>query len=205
MLYRTRYPIKSQQTKSDNMEQPSKLAILGISGSGRKRSYNTALLEAAKQLLPQNATLEVVDVSRLPLYNQDLEHEMPEVVKELKKKIRGADAILFATPEHNYSVTAVLKNAIEWGNRPPRDASWSGKPAAIISASTSLRGGARAQLHLRQIMIDLNMYPINRPQLLVANAREKFNENLKLTDEETLRTLRDVLSSLVDWTRKLQR
>ncbi len=187
------------------MEQPSKLAILGISGSGRKRSYNTALLEAAKQLLPQNATLEVVDVSRLPLYNQDLEHEMPEVVKELKKKIRGADAILFATPEHNYSVTAVLKNAIEWGNRPPRDASWSGKPAAIISASTSLRGGARAQLHLRQIMIDLNMYPINRPQLLVANAREKFNENLKLTDEETLRTLRDVLSSLVDWTRKLQR
>src|SRR6059058_1996124 len=86
------------------MAQPSKLAILGISGSGRKRSFNTALLEAAKQLLPQNATLEVVDVSRLPLYNQDLEHEMPEEVKELKKKILGADAILFATPEHNYSL-----------------------------------------------------------------------------------------------------
>src|SRR6266702_143898 len=187
------------------MAQPSKLAILGISGSGRKRSFNTALLEAAKQLLPQNATLEIVDVSRLPLYNQDLEQEMPEEVKELKKKIRGADAILFATPEHNYSITAVLKNAIEWGNRPPRDASWSGKPAAIISASTSLRGGARAQLHLRQIMIDLNMYPINRPQLFVANAREKFNENLQLTDEETLQTLRDVLSSLVEWTRRLQR
>src|SRR6266700_4340220 len=187
------------------MAQPSKLAILGISGSGRKRSFNTALLEAAKQLLPQNATLEIVDVSRLPLYNQDIEHEMPVHVKKLKKKIRGADAILFATPEHNYSVTAVLKNAIEWGNRPPRDASWSGKPAAIISASSSLRGGARAQLHLRQIMIDLNMYPINRPQLLVANAREKFNENLQLADEETLQTLRDVLSSLVEWTHKLQR
>jgi chromate reductase len=187
------------------MAQPSKLAILGISGSGRKRSFNTALLEAAKQLLPQNATLEVVDVSRLPLYNQDLEHEMPEEVKELKKKIRGADAILFATPEHNYSITAVLKNAIEWGNRPPRDVSWSGKPAAIISASTSLRGGVRAQLHLRQIMIDLNMYPINRPQLLVANAKDKFNENLQLTDEETVQTLRDVLSSLVEWTRKLRR
>jgi len=187
------------------MAQPSKLAILGISGSGRKRSFNTALLEAAKQLLPQNATLEVVDVSRLPLYNQDLEHEMPVDVKELKKKIRGADAILLATPEHNYSITAVLKNAIEWGNRPPRDASWSGKPAAIISASTSLRGGVRAQLHLRQIMIDLNMYPINRPLLLVANAKDKFNENLQLTDEETLQTLRDVLSSLVEWTHKLQR
>src|SRR5438552_5860313 len=125
------------------MAQSSKLAILGISGRGRKGSFNTALLEAAKQLLPQNATLEIVDVSRLPLYNQDLEQEMPEEVKELKKKIRGADAILFATPEHNYSITAVLKNAIEWGNRPPKDASWNGKPAAIISASTSLRGGVR--------------------------------------------------------------
>ena len=192
-------------TGKNSMEQPSKVAILGISGSGRKMSFNSALLEAANQLLPQNATLEVADVSRLPLYNQDLEHEIPEEVKEFKKKIRGADAILFATPEHNYSVTAVLKNAIEWGNRPPRDASWSGKPAAIISASTSLRGGARAQLHLRQIMIDLNMYPINRPQLLVANAKDKFNEDLHLTDEETLQTLRDVLSSLVEWTRKLQR
>jgi len=187
------------------MAQPSKLAILGISGSGRKRSFNTALLEAAKQLLPQNATLEIVDVSKLPLYNQDLEHEMPEEVKELKKKIRTADAILIATPEHNYSIPAVLKNAIEWGNRPPRDASWSGKPAAIISASSSLRGGARAQLHLRQIMIDLNMYPINRPQLLVANAKDKFNEDLQLSDEETLQILRDVLSSLAEWTRKLQR
>ncbi len=187
------------------MEKSSKVAILAISGSGRKRSFNSALLEAAKQLLPENATLEVVDVSRLPLYNQDLEHDMPEEVKEFKKKIRGADAILFATPEHNYSITAILKNAIEWGNRPPKDASWSGKPAAIISASTSLRGGARAQLHLRQIMIDLNMYPINRPLLLVANAKDKFNENLQLTDEETLQTLRDVLSSLVEWTRKLQR
>ena len=187
------------------MEKLSKVAILGIAGSGRKGSFNSALLEAAKQLLPPDATLEVVDVSRLPLYNQDLEHDIPEVVKEFKKKIRGADAILFATPEHNYSVTAVLKNAIEWGNRPPRDASWNGKPAAIISASSSLRGGARAQLHLRQIMIDLNMYPINRPLLLVANAKDKFNEDLKLTDQESLQTLRDVLSSLVEWTRKLQR
>ena len=191
--------------KIESMEKSSKVAILAISGSGRKRSFNSALLEAAKQLLPENATLEVVDVSRLPLYNQDLEHDMPEEVKEFKKKIRGADAILLATPEHNYSITAILKNAIEWGNRPPKDASWSGKPAAIISASTSLRGGARAQLHLRQIMIDLNMYPINRPLLLVANAKDKFNENLQLTDEETLQTLRDVLSSLVEWTRKLQR
>ena len=187
------------------MEEVSRISILGISGSGRKRSYNTALLEAAKQLLPQNATLEVADVSKLPLYNQDLEHDLPEAVKDLKKKIRTADAILIATPEHNYSVTAVLKNAIEWGNRPPGDASWSGKPAAVISASTGLRGGVRAQLHLRQIMIDLNMYSINRPLLLVANAKDKFNQDLKLTDEETIQTLREVLSALVEWTRRLLR
>ncbi len=191
--------------KIDCMGESSRIKILGISGSGRKRSYNSALLDAAKKLLPEDATLEVADISRLPLYNQDLEHDMPEGVKELKKKIRGADAILIAAPEHNYSVTAVLKNAIEWGNRPPRDASWSGKPAAIVSASTGFRGGARAQLHLRQIMIDLNMYPINRPLLLVANAQDKFNENLQLTDEESLQTLRAVLSNLVEWTRKLRR
>jgi len=187
------------------MGQPSKLAILGISGSGRKRSFNTALLEAAKQLLPPNTTLEIADISKLPLYNSDLEHAMPDVVKEFKKKVHGADAILIATPEHNYSITAVLKNAIEWGNRPPRDNSWNGKPAAVISASISPRGGVRAQLHLRQIMVDLNMFPINRPLLLVANADEKFNADLQLTDGEVLQTLRDVLSSLVEWTRKLQR
>jgi chromate reductase, NAD(P)H dehydrogenase (quinone) len=156
----------------DCMGESSRIKILGISGSGRKRSYNSALLGAAKELLPEDATLEVADISRLPLYNQDLEHDMPQGVKELKKKIRGADAILIAAPEHNYSVAAVLKNAIEWGNRPPRDASWSGKPAAIVSASTGFGGGARAQLHLRQIMIDLNMYPINRPLLLVACSRQ---------------------------------
>jgi chromate reductase, NAD(P)H dehydrogenase (quinone) len=187
------------------MEQRSKVTILGISGSGRKGSFNTALLVAARQLVPKDTTLEVFDVSRLPLYNQDLEDDMSEIVKELKKKIRGADAILIATPEHNYSVTAVLKNAIEWGNRQPRDASWSGKPAAVISASTGLRGGVRAQLHLRQIMIDLNMHPINRPLLLVANAKDKFSKDLRLTDEETIQTLRDVLSALVEWTLRLQR
>src|SRR5258708_25892142 len=124
---------RRQIEQSDFVEEPWKLRILGISGSGRMRSYNTALLEAAKELLPRDATLEVVDVSKLPLYNQDLEHDLPETVKELKKKIRGADAILIATPEHNYSVTAVLKNAIACGNCPPRNSSWSGTTSAVIS------------------------------------------------------------------------
>jgi chromate reductase len=122
-------------------------------------------------------------------------------VLAFKRKIRDSDAILFATPEHNYSITAILKNAIEWANRPPDDNAWDGKPASIISASTSLRGGARAQLHLRQIMVDLNMHPINTPELYVARAREAFDANLKLKDEKTKATLKAVVEELVNWTR----
>jgi len=179
------------------------LKILGISGSGRKRSYNKALLDAVKDFLPENVTLEIFDVSKFPLYNQDLETSMPLEVTEFKKKIRDSDAILFASPEHNYSITAVLKNAIEWGNRPSDDNSWDRKPAAIISASSGLRGGARSQLHLRQIMVDLNMLPLAQPELLVGRALEKFDADLHLRDEQTRELLREVVTSLVDWTRRL--
>ena len=179
------------------------IRILGISGSGRRRSYNTALLEAAKELLPEGAALDAYDVSAFPLFNQDLEVEIPAAIRRFKEKVRRADAILFATPEHNYSISAVLKNAIEWGNRPEEDNSWDGKPAAIMSASTSPRGGARAQLHLRQIMVDLNMYPINSPQLLLARAQEHFDANLKLTNSQFRGILRELLTSLAEWTRRL--
>lgn len=182
-----------------------KVSMLGISGGGRKQSYNTALLQAASEVLPENSSLEIFDVTRFPLYHQDIENNPPETVTEFKKKIRNADAILFSTPEFNYSITAILKNAIEWGNRPPSDRSWDGKPAAIMSASTGLRGGVRAQTQLRTIMVDLNMYPINRPLLLVANAHEKFDASLKLIDGETIETLRNLLASLVSWTVRLQK
>jgi len=180
------------------------IGILGISGSGRRSSYNTALLEAAKELLPEGAALDLYDVSAFPLFNQDLEVEIPAAIRRFKERVRRADAILFATPEHNYSISAVLKNAIEWGNRPEEDNSWDGKPAAIMSASTSPRGGARAQLHLRQIMVDLNMYPINSPQLLLARAQEHFDANLKLTNSQFRGILRELLTSLAEWTRRLR-
>src|SRR6266567_4930624 len=189
------------QTKSDTRDR---IRILGLSGSGRRGSYNVALLEAAKELAPESVAFETFDISKFPLYNQDLESIMPTQVQDFKRKIRESDAILFATPEHNYTITAVLKNAIEWGNRPPNDNSWDSKPAAIMSASSGPRGGARAQLHLRQIMVDLNMHPINRPQLLVANEDEKFDANMKLTDLQIRETLRNLLIQLADWTRRLQ-
>jgi len=181
-----------------------RIRILGISGSSRKGSYNTALLEAAKELAPENVLIETYDISNLPLYNQDLEARMPPQTTEFKSKVRQADAILFAAPEHNYTITAVMKNAIEWGNRPPNDNSWDSKPAAIMSASSGPRGGARAQLHRRQIMVDLNMHPINRPRLLVANEDGKFDVKMKLTDMQIRETLRKLLIQLAECTRRVQ-
>ena len=173
--------------------------VIGISGSGRKGSYNTALLRAAKQEVLRGVILEIVDVSHFPLFNEDLESQIPAAVKDFKQKVKGADAVLLSTPEYNYSLSAIMKNAIEWGNRPDGENSWQGKPAAIVSASASLRGGARAQMHLRQILVDLDMHPINQPQLLVPRAEEKFDKNLRLTDERSRQTLRELLIALVQW------
>ena len=180
------------------------LRILGISGSARKGSYNFSLLMEAKASMPEGVEMQIFDTSSLPLYNQDLDHSLPAQVKEFKREIASADSVLFATPEHNYTVPALLKNAIEWGSRPEDDNSWDGKPAAIMSASTSARGGARAQLDLRKIMVDINMYPMNRPQLIVAMAEEKFDSSSKLTDEKVRQRVRELVLALVAWTRKMR-
>jgi chromate reductase len=180
------------------------MKILAISGSSRKGSYNRALLEAAGEMLPENTTLEIFDVSRFPLYSQDLDRDLPAIVRTFKEKIRNSDAILFASPEHNYSVTAVLKNAIEWGNRPAGDNSWDGKPAAIVGASSGPRGTVRAQLHLRQIIVDLNMHAINQPQLLLARAQDAFDGDLRLKDEAYREALKTVLQALKSWTMKIK-
>lgn len=139
------------------------ISILDFAGSLRKNSYNRALLRAALQLLPKNAKLEIFDLEGIPPFNQDLENHVPERVREYKKRIRAADAILIATPEYNYSVPGVLKNAIDWASRPHGDNAFEGKPVAIMSASTGMLGGARAQYHLRQMFVYLNMHAINRP------------------------------------------
>lgn len=195
--------MSSQVFESSGNHAVGGIRILGISGSARKGSYNTALLQAAKELLPPGVTLEIFDVSGFPIFNQDLLAEMPPAVKLFKEKIRQSDAVLFATPEHNYSISALLKNAIEWGNRPADDNSWEGKPAGIVSASDGPSGGRRVQLHLRQIMVDLNMHPINSPQLYVARAQDKLDSDLKLTDEKTRETLRKLLAALVEWAGKV--
>jgi chromate reductase len=182
----------------------AKLKILGFAGSLRVGSYNKALLRAATNLLPDNATMEIFDLDGVPPFNQDLEMNMPEKVTEFKSKIREADAILIATPEYNYSVPGVLKNAIDFASRPYGDNPFDEKPVAIMSASIGMLGGARAQYHLRQMFVFLNMHPVNGPEVIVTFAQNKFDANGKLIDEDTKKFLKQLLQNLANWTKRLR-
>jgi chromate reductase, NAD(P)H dehydrogenase (quinone) len=177
--------------------------ILGIAGSLRQKSYNRGTLRAATELVPEGASVEIFELDGIPGFNQDEEQNPPEKVAELKRKIREADAILFVTPEYNYSIPGVLKNAIDWASRPYGDNAWNGKPAAIMGASIGAIATARAQYHLRQMMVFLNMFPVNQPEVMIGNAGEKFDEQGNLTDEETRDFIRQLLQNLVDWTRRI--
>ncbi|MBI4181016.1 MAG: NAD(P)H-dependent oxidoreductase, partial [Chloroflexi bacterium] len=170
----------------------------------RKGSYNRALLRAAAELVPQDARLEIFELEGIPPFNQDLEQSMPNKVTGFKAKIKSADAILVVTPEYNYSIPGVLKNAIDWASRPYGDNAFEGKPVAVMSASPGMLGGARAQYHLRQTFVFLNMHPVNRPEVFVTFANQKFDENGKLTDEKTKEYAKGLLEALVSWARKLK-
>lgn len=181
----------------------SQVRILGIAGSLRQQSFNRAVLRAATELVPQGATIEIVELDGIPGFNQDEEQNPPAKVTELKNKIRAADAVLIVTPEYNYSIPGVLKNAIDWASRPYGDSAWNGKPAAIMGASVGAIGTARAQYHLRQMMVFLNMYPINQPEVMIGNASERFDAEGNLTHEATKDIVRQLLQNLVDWTRRI--
>jgi chromate reductase len=178
--------------------------ILGIAGSLRKGSYNRAALRAAQKLVPDNARLEIFELDGIPPFNQDLEMQPPQAVSELKSKVRSADAILFVTPEYNYSVSGVLKNAIDWGSRPYGDSAWEGKPAAIMGASIGMMGTVRAQYHLRQMFVFLNMYALNRPEVMIPRAADKFDAQGNLIDNDTRERIRELLSALVAWAIRLK-
>jgi len=180
------------------------IRILGIAGSLRRESYNRAALQAATTLVPEGATIEIFELDGIPGFSQDEEQNPPAKVVELKKQIREADAILFVTPEYNYSVPGVLKNAIDWASRPYGDSAWNGKPAAIMGASIGTIGTARAQYHLRQMMVFLNMFPVNQPEVMIGNASARFDASGNLTDDATKEFIRQLLKSLVDWTRRIQ-
>ena len=182
----------------------SKINILGFGGSLRKGSYNRALLNAALELVPEGATLEVFEIHGISLFNQDLEASPPEKVREFKRKIKAVDAILIATPEHNYSVPGVLKNAIDWASRPYGDNSFEGKPVAVMSASIGMLGGARAQYQMRQMFVFLDMHPINTPEVFVSYAGQKFDNQGRLADEKSRQMIKNLLQALVDWTIRIK-
>jgi chromate reductase, NAD(P)H dehydrogenase (quinone) len=185
-------------------EMDKRISILGFAGSLRKGSYNRSLLSAALEMVPNEATLEIFDLDGIPPFNQDLENQPPEKVKEFKAKIRAADAILMATPEYNYSIPGVLKNAIDWGSRPYGHNAFDGKPVGVMGASIGMLGTARAQYHLRQSFVFLNMHPLNQPEVMVPFANEKIDQNGKVTDEKTKKKIGELLESLVAWTEKLK-
>src|SRR5687767_2037823 len=162
-----------------------KLRILGIAGSLRKDSFNRGVLRAAVELVPENAQIDIFELDGIPGFNQDEEGSPPQTVAELKQRIREADAILFVTPEYNYSIPGVLKNAIDWASRPYGDSAWAGKPAGIMGASIGAIATARAQYHLRQVMVFLDMHPLNQPEVMIGNCSDKFNGAGELTDEKT--------------------
>ena len=179
--------------------------IIGIAGSLRAGSYNRAALRAATVLAPADATIDVFDIDGIPGFNQDLENEAPGKIVDLKRRVRQADAVLFVTPEYNYSVPGVLKNAIDWASRPYGDNAWQDKPVAVMGASIGAHGSARAQYHLRQSFIFLNMYPVNRPEVMITNASNRFDAAGNLIDKDSRELVRQLLQELVTWTRQLRK
>jgi chromate reductase len=181
-----------------------KIKVLAFAGSLRKESYNKALIRAAVEVSPENVAIDVFDLEGIPPFNQDFEANPPERVKEYKDKIRKTDALLIATPEYNYSVSGVLKNAIDWASRPKADTPLEGKPVALMSASIGRFGGARAQYHLRQSFVFLNMHPVNRPEVMLSDASRNVDTDGRLTNDQTRQLIRQLIEALVEWTKKLK-
>jgi chromate reductase len=185
------------------LSQPNStpVRVVGLAGSLRQGSYNRALLRAAQGMAPEGMTIEIFDLIAVPLYNADVEAAGdPEGVAALKAAIRAADSVLFVTPEYNHGVPGVMKNAVDWASRPPREAPLGAKPVGIIGASPGMTGSARGQSQLRQAFEFTNSYCMPQPEILVFRAHEKFDAEGRLTDEGTAKFLGVYLEAFKAWT-----
>lgn len=180
------------------------LRILGIPGSLRRESFNKAVLRAAVEVAPAGVTIETFELDGIPLFNQDEEQQPAARVSEFKAAIKAADAILFVTPEYNYSMPGVLKNAIDQASRPYGESAWWGKPAAIMGATVGGFGTARAQYHLRQSCVFLNMHLLNQPEVMISGAPDGFDAQGNLADEKSRQKIAALLEALAAWTRQLK-
>src|ERR1035437_10170853 len=170
---------------------------VAISGSLREKSFNTHLLKVAQELLPSEATMEIVSIKDIPLYNQDLEANFPSAVQEIKDKIKNADGVIFATPEYNRSFSGVLKNIIDWVSRPYGTNSFAGKSALVLGASPGAIGAAVAQNHLKQILLHLDMKVVGQPEFYHGEVNQNFNEQGVLTDAVAKENLNKALMALI--------
>ena len=184
--------------------------ILGISGSLRRASYNTALLHAAVEIAAEQkleASFTIADIREIPPYDEDVRAAgLPPSVQTFRDAIAKADAILFVTPEYNYSMSGVLKNAIDWASRPPNQP-FADKPFAVMGASGGMGGTMRAQYHLRQSAVFLDMHGLNKPEIFVRSSKDVFEERegrLRLRDETVKKLVADLVRSLVTWTRRIR-
>lgn len=174
--------------------------IVAFAGSLRRGSFNRALIRAAQELAPEGMTIEPLEIGELPFYNADVEAEGdPSSVAAFKAALHQCDGILIATPEYNDGIPAVLGNAMDWGSRLPGRSPLSGKPVALVGASPSQVGTARAQLHLRQILSHVHARVLPPPELLVSKAHERFDTALRLKDEGTRKVLGDLLARFGRW------
>jgi len=185
-------------------DESNPIRVLGISGSLRRRSYNTAALRAAGALMPDNMVLEIAEVIGIPLYNEDDERDsgFPEQVQSLRDQVMSADALLIATPEYNYSLTGALKNAIDWLSRPPSPPI-NLMPVAVFGAGGRL-GTARAQRHFRDIALHNDLRLVQQPEVLISEPWDKFDDDLVLTDERTRDQLRRLVIALRGLTTRIK-
>jgi chromate reductase len=179
--------------------------ILAIIGSLRRRSYNRMTYEAACELLPDGVTIAAADIGSIPLFDPDVLEEQgaPESVRRLKQQIAAADAVIFFSPEYNYSVPGVLKNAIDWASRPPPEQPFRGKPVAIMGAASGRLGTARMQYHLRQIFVFLEALPLGKPEVMIGDCAAKFDAEGRLTDQRTRAQIQRQLEALAAWVERL--
>ncbi len=178
--------------------------ILGISGSLRKASYNTAALRAAQELVPGSTVITLADISDIPLFNNDvLEKGLPKSVVRIVEKIAAADSVLIATPEYNYSIPGVLKNAIDWISKAP-DEPFRHKPVGIMGASLSAIGTARAQYDLRKVFVFLDAHVLNRPEVMIAAAHTRFDADGHLIDEAARKLIKAQVAALKEWAMRLR-
>jgi chromate reductase, NAD(P)H dehydrogenase (quinone) len=183
----------------------STLKILGFAGSLRKNSYNRSALRSAQSLAPSNVQVDIFDLKGIPMFSEDDEEKPEAIVTDFRDKIRAADSILIATPEYNYSIPGVLKNAIDWASRPYGKGALLNKPVAVMGASVGMLGTARAQYDLRRSFVFLNMHALNQPEVMIPFAAKAFDAQGNLTDEKTREKIKELVAALADWTRKLRK